>query len=279
MVFDDNYNNKKNDIWDNVATSTEELMSVASEREMAYYKSARTRIIIQGCLLLLLLVLAVILLLAVARLVILPLRASEGYIREHDKLPVKGAVEYKYLARAYNTMLEATQQHHEMLSYEATHDEMTSLYNRKFFDMKCEELAGEDIALMIVDVDFFKSINDTYGHETGDKVLRKVAGILSSSFRSEDFVCRIGGDEFAVLMVQMHPELNHVIEEKIAAVKKLLNEKDDGLPDVTLSFGIAFSEACSGDDADADRSEVLFRYADQALYRVKEAGRNGYAFY
>jgi len=219
---------------------------------------------------------ALIFLFAIAQLVLLPLGNSTEYIRTQRVLPVKGAAEYTYLAKAYNTMLQATQKHHEILSYEATHDVMTDLYNRKFFDNKREELFGEEVALMIVDVDFFKSINDTYGHEMGDKVLQKVAQILSSSFRSEDFVCRIGGDEFAVLMVQMRPELKHVVESKIAAVNEMLHRRDDGLPDVTLSIGVAFS---SGNAEDPDSPDALFKTADLALYGVKEAGRDGFAFY
>ncbi|MBQ3322143.1 MAG: GGDEF domain-containing protein [Firmicutes bacterium] len=278
LVFGDEYEKKKAEIWDNVLSSTERLMENTRDREVKYYNDARSRLIIQNCLMVVLLALALFLFIITAQLIIFPLTKSAGYIRNNKKLPVRGAAEYTYLARAYNRMLEATQEHHELLSYEATHDEMTGLYNRKFFDMKHEELAGEETALMIVDVDHFKSINDTYGHETGDKVLKKVSGILASSFRSEDFVCRIGGDEFAVLMVQMHPNLRHVIEGKIAGVNEMLKSStDDGLPAVTLSIGSAFSVTEEG--AQADSPEELFRKADKALYQAKEAGRNSYAFY
>ena len=278
LVFGDEYEKKKAEIWDNVLSSTERLMENTRDREVKYYNDARSRLIIQNCLMVVLLALALFLFIITAQLIIFPLTKSAGYIRNNKKLPVRGAVEYTYLARAYNRMLEATQEHHEMLSYEATHDEMTGLYNRKFFDMKHEELAGEETALMIVDVDHFKTINDTYGHETGDKVLKKVSGILASNFRSEDFVCRIGGDEFAVLMVQMHPNLRHVIEGKIAGVNEMLKSStDDGLPAVTLSIGSAFSVTEEG--AQADSPEEIFRKADKALYQAKEAGRNTYAFY
>ena len=277
MVFDDNYNEKKSEIWDSVLDSTESLMENTRAHEVDYYNDARSRLIIQNCLMVVLLALAMFLFIITAQMIIFPLTRSAGYIRNNKKLPVRGAAEYTYLARAYNRMLEATQRHHEMLSYEATHDEMTDLYNRKFFDMKHEELAGEETALIIVDIDHFKSINDTYGHEMGDKILKKVSGILASSFRSEDFVCRIGGDEFAVLMVQMHPGLRHVIEGKIAGVNKMLSSTEDGLPAVTLSIGSAFSVAAEG--AQADTPEELFRKADKALYQAKEAGRNTYAFY
>jgi len=278
MVFDDNYNQKKTEIWNNVIDSTETLMETTRAREVDYYNDARSRLIVQNCLMVVLLALAMFLFIITAQMIIIPLTKSAGYIRSNKKLPVRGAAEYTYLAKAYNRMLEVTQKHHEMLSYEATHDEMTNLYNRKFFDMKHEELAGEETALIIVDIDHFKSINDTYGHEMGDKILKKVSAILASSFRSEDFVCRIGGDEFAVLMVQMHPGLKHVIEGKIAGVNEVLSSStEDGLPAVTLSIGSAFSVTAEG--AQADTPEELFRKADKALYQAKEAGRNTYAFY
>ena len=276
MVFDDSYDNKKTEIWNSVLDSTERLMENTRQRELEYYNNARRNIIIQNILTVVLLSLVLVLAGLTARMVILPMRASTRYIQRDKALPLEGAAEYMYLAREYNKMLEKTRAHHEILSYEATHDEMTSLYNRKFFEMKREELSGEDTALMFVDVDHFKSINDTYGHETGDKVLQKVSGILASSFRSEDFVCRIGGDEFAVLMVQMHPNLRHVIEGKIANVNNLLkNSGDDGLPDVTVSIGVAFG----GEGTDANTPDELFNNADKALYKAKEAGRDRYAFY
>lgn len=276
MVFDKNYEDKKNEIWNNVLSSTEQLMENTRMREMEYYQAAKHRMVVQNVLMILLLAFALALAYAVGQLVLLPLRNSTEYIQKRSVLPVKGAAEYTYLAKAYNTMLKATQHHHETLSYEVTHDAMTGLYNRKFFDGKREELAGEETALIIVDVDHFKGINDTYGHEIGDKVLQKVAGILGASFRSEDFVCRIGGDEFAVLMVQMRPDLKHVVEGKVAQIKERLNSSEDDLPDVTLSIGAAFS---SGDAKDPSSPGELFKSADQALYKVKEAGRNGLAFY
>jgi len=138
------------------------------------------------------------------------------------------------------------------------------------------ELGIDNAAMMIVDVDNFKGINDTYGHEVGDKILKKVAGILSSAFRSGDYVFRIGGDEFVVLMLKMDPELKHVIKRKIAQVSEALEATDDDLPYVSLSIGIAFS---SDVDEGEDVSAGIFRKADLALYKVKEAGRNDYAFY
>ena len=280
MVFGAAYDEKKNEIWHSVYSSIEQLLANTRSQELDSYDRAGKLINLQNVIVVIMILLALVLLVLTAATLLMPLRASADYIRKNKPLPVKGAAEYAYLAKAYNRMLETTQKHNEMLSYEATHDEMTGLYNRKFFDMKRGELADKEIALMIVDVDYFKSVNDTYGHEVGDKVLQKVSGILSSSFRSEDYVCRIGGDEFAVLMVQMHPELRYIIESKIQMVNELLKrDVDDDLPDVSLSIGVAFNEAKAANIKDGDAPSDLFNKADTALYKAKEDGRNRFAFY
>ena len=78
--------------------------------------------------------------------------------------------------------------------------------------------------------DGFKSFNDTYGHETGDKVLTKVAYTLRGRFRSDDFICRIGGDEFAVIMTNASSSLRNMVEDKIQMANEILQSPKDGLP-------------------------------------------------
>ena len=91
-----------------------------------------------------------------------------------------------------------------------------------------------------MDVDIFKSVNDTYGHATGDATLKKVSSLLKRAFRSVDYVCRIGGDEFAIVLVEMTSDPKYTIQEKITAVNQELSEPTDGLPAVSLSVGVAF---------------------------------------
>ena len=126
--------------------------------------------------------------------------------------------------------------------------------------------------MILVDVDTFKSVNDTFGHATGDAILKKVSDLLSKAFRSIDYVCRIGGDEFAIIMVQMTPDLRYTIEEKIAAVNEMLANPDDNLPKVSLSVGVAFSQR-------ENPGKSIFQDADKALYYSKEHGRNQCHFY
>lgn len=315
LVFSDDYDRMKTDILDASFDSLEKLVEDTRTRQLESFQMAVSRLRQMQVMFIVILGASLFALLLTAFLIILPLTRSVRYIRKAQPLPLKGAAEYVYLAETYNGMLQKNREHQEQLSFDATHDELTGLYNRKVF----EEVRGEedDIAMLLVDVDHFKEINDTYGHETGDRVLQKIARILSSAFRSEDYVCRIGGDEFAVIMKHMNPGLKEVIQTKISAVRSHLAEKSD-LPAITLSIGAAFSVTESaesggsgisdagagesgGTDAGsgtldgegagsggsgsgeggsaADGRDDVFRRADAALYKVKEGGRDGFAFY
>ncbi len=207
-----------------------------------------------------------------ALLVIRPLLSFAAHIRDQEKLPVSGSEEVRLLARTYNAMFEETQRRHSRLSYEASHDAVTGLSNRRAFEEALEEWDDSQMAMIIVDVDNFKSFNDTCGHAAGDRVLVSVADALRDNFRSDDMVCRIGGDEFAVIMQHADSSLRGLVENKLASISQRLRSLDNGLPVITLSVGVAF-----GDRADPDGD--IFKDADTALYRVKNRGRNGIEFY
>lgn len=138
--------------------------------------------------------------------------------------------------------------------------------------LRIYERGDAPFALILVDVDVFKSVNDTYGHAAGDEILKKVANLLQKTFRSIDHVCRIGGDEFAIVMVEMTSDLQYTIEEKIEYINQELEKEENGLPKVSISVGIAFADR-------ENPGESIFNDADKALYFVKENGRGGYAFY
>jgi diguanylate cyclase (GGDEF)-like protein len=155
-------------------------------------------------------------------------------------------------------------------------DELTHLHNRRhFFKRGSEEYARarrykRDLAAIMVDVDFFKRVNDTFGHAVGDEVLRAVARQLQASLRSQDLLGRYGGEEFAVLMPET--DLRSAVDivgqricESIAHVPILTSK---GAVHVTVSVGVA----CLGDGMQ-DLSALLTR-ADEALYSAKRTGRN-----
>ena len=207
----------------------------------------------------------------ILKLVVFPLKHSVKLIRKEKTLPLKGAYEVRFLAKTYNLMHNTSVKSFEKLNYEATHDELTGLYNRRGYDFLLENIDIETCALLLVDLDEFKQINDTYGHEVGDKILKEVSEVLHSSFRNRDYICRFGGDEMAVIMVHADPSMKSLIENKIMDVNNELQADDRELPAISLSVGVAFGR-------EGISLETLFKNADDALYRVKENGRCGVEF-
>ena len=152
------------------------------------------------------------------------------------------------------------------LTNKAETDELTGLLNRAGYDRLLEELDVPDTILLLVDTDKFKGINDRFGHETGDRVLQKIAKSLLANFRQNDYVCRIGGDEFAVLMLNTGALENERIREKIRFInRELAASAADDLPAVSVSVGVARGTGAAS-------WKELFNQADAALYQVKKAG-------
>lgn len=165
-----------------------------------------------------------------------------------------------------------TQANAELLSL-ATHDGLTGVYNRRRFDEKITEYSllsrrtGRPFALLLIDADHFKRINDTYGHAVGDDVLQQLAKLIQSSVRTTDFVARYGGEEFAVLLPEVaHPDTPEVVAEKIRAA--VATADFPGVGNVTVSIGLGLA-----DPADNTHTALIKR-ADQQLYQAKAAGRN-----
>ena len=206
------------------------------------------------------------------RLGVRPLLNAVNHIRRDEQLPVTGAQEFRYLADTYNKMYHTYKKNIESLSFKASHDGLTGVYNRAGYELIRESVDLATTALLILDVNFFKEINDTSGHETGDEALKKVGRVLTDNFRSVDYICRIGGDEFTVFMVNLKDKPEELIRRKVEQINEALADTSDGSPAVSMSVGIAVG------DGEAD-SQELFRRADTALYYVKENGRNGCCFY
>ncbi|AKA80640.1 MULTISPECIES: GGDEF domain-containing protein [Pseudomonas] len=164
------------------------------------------------------------------------------------------------------------EQAHNISTHAAQTDELTGLKNRRaFFEhaqllyTQCQQNLQPLCALML-DMDHFKYINDTYGHQAGDQVLRQVGGVISASFRQADVSGRLGGEEFAVLLPNTSLETARTIgEQLIEAIAGLSAEPVQGL---TASLGVASTE---GNEHDLPG---LMNDADQALYRAKSLGRN-----
>jgi two-component system, cell cycle response regulator len=158
----------------------------------------------------------------------------------------------------------------------AVTDELTGLYNRRYFErhlamMQTKAIEQQrDMAVMLIDMDYFKQVNDTHGHDTGDAVLREFADRLRRNIRGVDLACRFGGEEFVVLMPDTDFQQAQGVAERVrtaVAEKGFDNGKGRSLP-VTVSIGLALN------DGRVDTPESLLKRADVALYRAKREGRN-----
>ena len=272
LVFGDEYQEYVDGIEGNVAQCKASLISDIEAEQARNADELDWLLITQQALTWVLLIVAIITIVLIIVLILWPLREYIACIGKNKALPMVGARELRTLAGEYNALYEQNLKHNDDLRRRAEHDHLTGLYNRSVFERLLQAYRSEEIALLLIDADHFKDVNDSYGHDVGDKILQKLSGLLSHAFRSTDFPCRIGGDEFAVIMTEMSSTLDHVVEMKIAGVAQGMVDTSDGLPAMTLSIGVAFS------DGSLD-SDTIFKHADEALYRVKEAGRNGHEFY
>ncbi len=164
----------------------------------------------------------------------------------------------------------------EKLNYLAITDSLTQVYNRRHVIFRAgEEIerareTGRELALILIDVDHFKTVNDTCGHQMGDQVLQSMAERCQSVLRSQDIFGRYGGEEFLVVLPEADTPTAMVIAERLRAqVEGLALPVDRGIAPVTISLGISCSGAC--EDFDLDK---MLDWADQALYRAKAEGRN-----
>lgn len=223
--------------------------------------------------LLLLIIVSVLLFILLVIFVLHPIDLHIESILTNTRMKEKGSYEMRYIAKAYNNLCEKNAVKASLLKHKAEHDPLTGLINRNAFDQIKMALTDSDeaIAYLIIDIDLFKNINDNYGHPIGDEVLKKISMLLMETFRATDYVARIGGDEFAVIMTKFGTSAVDIIQKKIDGLNYTLQSVDDGLPSVSLSVGVAFSEE--------GYKPELIQQADHALYRVKKGGRCNCSFY
>lgn len=272
LVFDSEYLHTKELIKGNISSYLDPIITTTLDAQDTSIVAMEQSLFRQRIYISILFLLNIATFVMIIILIVKPLKIYVNCIKEEKMLSILGSYEFKYLALTYNDIYNLNKVNETILRKKAEHDPLTGLANRSTFDSLKLILKGNTpLTLFLIDVDYFKGVNDNYGHKVGDLVLIKVAKALQKSFRSQDFVMRIGGDEFAAVMTQITLEQRAVLDQKAALVNEFLSSEDDGLPKVTLSIGAAFSENGFSDD--------LYVLADRALYHVKENGRNGYALY
>lgn len=152
-------------------------------------------------------------------------------------------------------------------------DPLTELYNRRYFDLQLEKMVSltqrtnRPLLLLMLDIDFFKKVNDTYGHQCGDEALKHIAQIIRDNTRSTDAYSRIGGEEFAILLSESNLEDGKVIGERIrkAVESEIFTYKDERVQ-LTISLGLA--------KYNGEKVNEFIGLADKSLYHAKTNGRN-----
>lgn len=158
----------------------------------------------------------------------------------------------------------------------AVTDQLTGLYNRRYLATHLESLFDEreemshPVSLLLIDVDHFKPVNDTFGHDVGDEVLKEIASRLTEGVRGVDIVCRYGGEEFVVLLPHTDGETARIIAERIRTgiENRPMKAGEGNAINITISVGVATS------GKNLDSPQKLLKNADTALYEAKQAGRN-----
>ena len=271
MVLDDAYYAQKEEIRTNMKASLDELEQMAYDTDASALEALRDEMLFVRIVIILQTIGIIFMVWLTSRLGIHPVLNAVERIKADSPIPEVGANEFRYLARAYNKMYEVYKNSLEHLNFKASHDELTGAYNRTGYELLLSSIDLKSTYMMLFDVDNFKTINDTYGHETGDKALVKLVQILKKNFRSDDYICRIGGDEFVVFMVHAMEMQHELIVQKIDQINKELSSPNDGLPPMSISVGIVHG-------TEAADSESLFEKTDEAMYQAKKKGKGTYSF-
>ena len=272
MVLDDVYYDQKDLIRMDMRQSLEQLELLTHSTQKNSTQEMKTSLKMVRILIIIQTIGIMVMVWLTARLGINPVLQAVEKIQEDNPLPVIGAIEFRYLARTYNKMYNVYKTSIAHLNYKASHDELTEAYNRAGYDLIMSTMDIHSTYLILIDADNFKLVNDTYGHETGDKILKKITASIRNNFRSDDYICRIGGDEFIALMVHMEKEQNRLVSAKIKQINEELADTSDGLPKISVSAGVVHG-------SESSEPEELLRYADNALYETKRNGKNGVSFY
>lgn len=265
IVSNEQYQKARSEISEKVIQCTDELVQHTKEAqanaELIFSNTYTMLELSVVCFVVVVVAVAVVLWVYIVR----PLVTFNEMIKNGRMLPVTGARETQNLAISFNRIREENKAKQKTIKHQAEHDALTGLLNRGSYDkIICRHKRDrEPFALILVDVDAFKKVNDSYGHLEGDRVLKRVADLLKNAFRSEDYVCRIGGDEFAVIMHSMTADKHQVIKRKIEAINFELKNLTDETFGISISAGIAFY------DQKSDQKDI-YKEADDALYAVKK---------
>ncbi len=201
------------------------------------------------------------------------LAGADDYIQVVDReREVQARIQVQLRNKRYRDALQRVRSERERFRRDAEHDPLTGLLNRRSLERHVDRLtsSGERFALLFVDIDHFKRINDEFGHEAGDDVLRTVAERMADGIRPGDLLGRYGGEEFLILVTGAGRESARLVAERQRKHIETMPAPHPRLSKVTVSIGAAAFDPRDQEEG----TEQLLRRADLALYRAKHAGRN-----
>lgn len=254
FIFDQGYLDAKKRVNNNCTNIIDEIETNVKVRLNNESRSLRRHLLVLDITIGILFIFSTIFSLCIWNLVLRPLGSHVHSIKNKESLKVIGSRELRYLAETYNEVHE--------------YDALTKIYNRRAFDEICNKSqeAKNSIGLLLVDLDNFKTINDTYGHVNGDYVLQAVASLLSTFLKAEGDIARIGGDEFAVVLSSYSVITPDFMTNRIELINKELRDLHE-VKNCSISAGLAYSTK--------GYSRELYENADKALYFIKEHGKSG----
>ena len=273
FVFGEDYMNSKDIITKNVDLAAEKIDELMNKNVQNAKRDLQNLIILQTIII----VANVVFMAAIITLmyihIIRPTNATVRAILNDEDVRINSAREYNYMADAYNKMRSQNAHVREKLAYEAEHDKLTGLYNRTGYDTIFRRMRLNRAIFILLDIDMFKEVNDTLGHEMGDKVLMRTADVLNKYFNDDNaYIFRIGGDEFAIIIENADESMNDEVVKRCKKMDEELSKAKGRIPGTTLSIGVAHGD-------DDDTTDTLFKKADVALYKIKQAGRADVALY
>lgn len=267
LLFGNDYQNLKERVnWD-IENAT---ILIEEESGAKFRENEDGLIIILNTATLLIFLLFILLVLIFIFNVLLVVKPSDKFIKaldEKEKLPEIGSYEFRKFARRYNNIYRSDKKNKELLKEQGEIDELTGTLKVGTLELVKHNLSQhkEPLGIMLVDIDNFRSIKESKGYDVADKVVKKVANLFSSSFKSSDYIIRTSQDEFEMFLLRMQKSDEQMLIDRINTINEKLKEESDDVPAVSVSVGVSFSD--DGYNIEAERM------ADKALNYVKENGR------
>lgn len=272
LLFDDYYRTEKEEISKYIRNCLNQLSDEMNKEQSAMGTKMNKQVMGEHVLTFVLIGIMIGIVLLSFVLIINPLQKCVELIREEKSIPPKGAYEIRFLAKTYNLMYNMNLANIDKLTFDATHDQVTGLYNRRGYDFLAQNIDLKSSTLLRINVDNCKEITEKLGRDSFETILKRTANVLTKNVRSHDYVFRFEGDEFAILMMHVDSDREELIRNKVKIINEKLKTAEGEIPGYTASVGVAFGEEDTS-------PEELYKYAEDALSIAKKKGHGSVNFF